>query len=97
MSLKLDPQPSKLIKVIKKTILAVIIGLGFFFGGVFCAIISPFVAILSLLYTPTITVSQKIKSWEDTFKDIQDPDHKEKWKKDHDNLYNKEDNPEEGT
>lgn len=80
-------QPNKLIRIVKKTILAIIVGVGCLFGGLFLAIISPLLAILSLVYSPTNAISVKLKSFEDTFKEIQDPDLKEKWKKDHNDLF----------
>ncbi len=87
-----EPKPTRgIVRIIKKITVATIIGIGFFFGGLFCALISPLIAILSLLYTPTAVVTQKIKnSWEDTLKELQDPDYKEKWKRDHDDLYNED-------
>jgi len=87
-----EPKPTRgIVRIIKKIVVATIIGIGFFFGGLFCALISPLIAILSLLYTPTAAVTQKFKtSWEDTLKELQDPDYKEKWKRDHDDLYNED-------
>ena len=90
MNQAVDLKTHKFARVIRKVILAAIIGLGFFFGGLFCAVISPLIAVLSLLYTPSVTISDKVKSWEESFKELQDPDYKEKWKKDHDDLYNED-------
>jgi len=94
----MDSKLNKFLKTIKKIAVAMLIGFSFFFAGLFCAAISPLIALLSLIYTPTTTITQKFKSsWDDTFKDLkelQDPDYKEKWKKDHDNLYNQNDNDE---
>lgn len=89
-----NEKQNKLIAVIKKTALATIIGFACFFSGLFLALISPLIALLSLVYNPAKMVSFKLNSFEDTLKEFQDPDSKEKWKKDHDNLFPPEENGE---
>jgi hypothetical protein len=89
--MKMSNSKLGLAKIVKKIVFATIIGLGFFFGGLFCALISPLVALLSLIYQPTISLSTDFKKrWENKLKEMEDPDHREKWKRDHEDLYNED-------
>jgi predicted membrane protein len=81
----------KLVQAAKKVVFAAIVGLAFFFGGLFCAVISPLIALLSLICQPKINLSTDFKKrWEDKLKEMEDPDHREKWKRDHEDLYNQD-------
>lgn len=74
-------------KIIKKMTIALMVGFGLFFVGLFCVCISPLIAVISLFYQPSVNVSKFKKSWEDKIKELEDPDSKEKWKRDHEDLY----------
>lgn len=78
-----------------KLLKAIIVGVSCFFIGVLLAILSPIIALMSLLHQPRSRTGpglaekweKGIKRFEEKIKEAQDPDYKESWKQDHLNLY----------
>ncbi len=84
----------------KKLIKALIIGISCFFFGLLLAVLSPFIAILSLIHKPKKRAplsdnwAKNLKTLETKIKEIRDPDLSEDWKKRHLELYGQDDDPE---
>ena len=79
-----------LIAVLKKLLIAALIGIGCFFFGIFLILASPVIALLSLFPASEknkINWSDKLKKLDEKLKEMQDPDCKEDWKKRHKDLY----------
>lgn len=76
----------------KKIIISILIGLLLLFGGLFLAVSSPILTIIFFLYYKPN--QNNLKSFKKSIQEIADPDYRQKWRQEHDNLYKNEDDDE---